>query len=87
MAWQPQSPGRLSPTVEPRLEIYAIVVSLGTSMPAALAAQAGPETSSKGTDFQSWEELDVLTRLTSRLDLTWTARLRPRVSQHDRALD
>jgi hypothetical protein len=87
MAWQPQSPGRLSPTVELRLEIYAIVISLSTSMPAALAVQAGPEPSFKGTDFQGWDELDVLTRLTSRLDSTWTARLRPRVHQHDRALD
>jgi hypothetical protein len=86
MAWQPQSPGRLSPTVEPRLEIYAIVVSLGTAMPAALTAQAGPETSSKGRDFQSWEELDVLTRLTfeprPHLDRTTQA---PRISTRSRS--
>jgi hypothetical protein len=29
-----------------------------------------------GTDLQSWDELDVLTRVDSRLDVTWIARVR-----------
>jgi Protein of unknown function (DUF2490) len=40
-----------------------------------LAAQSSP-TGVRGTDFQSWDELDALTRLSSRLDVTWIARVR-----------
>jgi len=39
-----------------------------------VAAQAPPPSSSLGTDFQSWDELDALTRLSSYLDVTWIAR-------------
>jgi hypothetical protein len=37
-----------------------------------LAAQA-PPANLRGTGFQSWDELDALTRLSSRLDVTWIA--------------
>jgi len=39
-----------------------------------LAAQDPSRPSFEGTDFQSWDELDVLTRLRSYLDVTWIAR-------------
>jgi len=38
------------------------------------SAQSPAATSLKGTDVQSWDELDVLTRLSSCLDVTWIAR-------------
>jgi Protein of unknown function (DUF2490) len=37
---------------------------------------AQTQTPTLGTDFQSWDELDVLTRLRSNLDVTWIARVR-----------
>jgi hypothetical protein len=40
-----------------------------------LAAQSSPA-GLQGTDFQSWDELDALTRLSSHLDVTWIARAR-----------
>jgi hypothetical protein len=45
------------------------------SISVPLAAQAPPAVL-QGTDFQSWDELDALTRLSSYLDVTWIARLR-----------
>jgi len=42
----------------------------------AAAAQAATAASVLGTDFQSWDELDLLTRLRPFLDVTWIARLR-----------
>lgn len=39
-----------------------------------LAAQTPSPPSFRGTDFQSWDELDALTRLSSYLDVTWIAR-------------
>ncbi len=38
------------------------------------AKQAPTPAPSLGTDFQSWDELDLLTRLSSHLDVTWIAR-------------
>ena len=40
-----------------------------------LAAQSSPA-GVRVTDFQSWDELDALTRLTPHLDVTWIARVR-----------
>ena len=40
-----------------------------------LAAQA-PSSGLQGTDFQSWDELDALTRLSSRFDVAWIVRAR-----------
>jgi len=48
---------------------YVVYVSL------PLAAQSLPA-GLRGTDFQSWDELDALTRLSSHLDVTWIARVR-----------
>lgn len=54
--------------------VMAICFSIGLiSLP--LAAQAPPP-GVLGTDFQSWDELDALTRLSSNLDVTWIARAR-----------
>jgi hypothetical protein len=39
-------------------------------------AQQIASTSTVGTDFQSWDELDLLTRVNSKLDVTWIARMR-----------
>lgn len=41
-----------------------------------IAGQAPPTPSFQNTDFQSWDELDVLTRLSPYLDVTWIARVR-----------
>jgi hypothetical protein len=40
-----------------------------------LAAQSSPA-GLRGRDFQSWNELDALTRLSSHLDVTWISRVR-----------
>jgi hypothetical protein len=45
------------------------------SIPSPVAAQADPA-NLKGTDVQSWDELDAYTRLSSKLDVTWIARVR-----------
>ena len=49
-------------------------ICMSASMPSVLAAQARPVSPFQGTDFQSSDELDVLTGLTSQLDVTWIAR-------------
>jgi hypothetical protein len=41
---------------------------------APFAARATPVSSSQETDFQSWDELDLLTRLSPYLDVTWIGR-------------
>src|SRR5277367_406052 len=41
----------------------------------ALATTAAPKPVS-GTDLRSWDELDVLTRLTADFDVTWIGRVR-----------
>jgi len=57
-----------------RIRLWAILFCLAiVSVP--LAAQT-PPTGFRGTDFQSWDELDAWTRLSSHLDVTWIARLR-----------
>ena len=58
------------------LRICAMFLAISPSMPAALAAQTQAASSFKGTDFQSWDELDVVSRLSSRLEITWIARAR-----------
>jgi Protein of unknown function (DUF2490) len=40
----------------------------------SIAAFAAEAPSFQGTDFQSWDELDLLTRLGPSLDVTWIAR-------------
>jgi hypothetical protein len=57
-----------------RMRLWAILFSLAIAS-APLAAQT-PPTGFRGTDFQSWDELDALTRFSSHLDVTWIARLR-----------
>lgn len=42
----------------------------------AVAAQASPAVSAEATDFQSWDEVDFLTRLRPSLDVTWITRVR-----------
>lgn len=54
----------------PRLRLILILAPIS----AALGAEAPPPPSFEGTDLQSWDELDALTRLSSMLDVTWTAR-------------
>jgi hypothetical protein len=44
--------------------------------PVPIAAQPSAAPHLTGTDFQSWDELDVLTRLMPNLDVTWVARVR-----------
>jgi len=56
------------------LRLWAVLFWIAASSP--VAAQAPPATSAKGTDFQSWDELDALTRLCSNLDVTWITRVR-----------
>jgi len=51
-------------------------LAISPSLPASLASQTVPASSFKGTDFQTWDELDAMTRLTSHLDVTWIARVR-----------
>jgi hypothetical protein len=41
-----------------------------------LPISARGATTASPSDFQSWDELDVLTRLSRRLDVTWIARVR-----------
>jgi len=59
-----------------RRRTCAVLVSIFTLMPPTLTAQTQPASSFKGTDFQSWDELDAMTRLTSRADIAWIARVR-----------
>ena len=61
-------------SVRSSLGICAMFVSMTASLPAELSAHAFPTPSCKGADFQSWDEMDALTRLTSHLDITWIVR-------------
>jgi len=55
--------------------LVLILIASLISIPAP--AQLSSSTSAAaGTDLQSWDELDLLTRLGSRLDVTWIARMR-----------
>ena len=56
----------------PEAHRIAVLCAAGTS---TLAATATPG-SVADTDFQSWDELDLLTRLTPSLDVTWIGRMR-----------
>jgi hypothetical protein len=76
MKSRPQSASRSIRYAQLRPRICAVLVSILTSMPPALAAQAQSAASLRRTDFQSWDEVDVMTRLTSNLDVTWIARIR-----------
>src|SRR5215472_18617489 len=42
----------------------------------AVAAQTSPAAPAKPSDFQSWDEVDFLTRLRPSLDVTWITRVR-----------
>jgi len=57
------------------LRLWAFLFCLALSS-SSTEAQAPPRSSSLGTDFQSWDELDTSTRLTHNLDVTWIARER-----------
>lgn len=61
-------------SVRSSLGICAMFVSMTASLPAELSAHAFPTPSFKGADFQSWDEMDALIRLTSHLDITWIMR-------------
>jgi len=54
--------------------VFLTVLCIATAWPPA-AAQAAPAANVLGTDFQSWDELDVPTRLYPNLDVTWIARV------------
>jgi hypothetical protein len=41
-----------------------------------IASQTSPSIPVAGPDFQSWDELDVLTRMRPHLDVTWISRVR-----------
>ena len=56
-----------------RLRIWATCSCFGL-ISVALAAQTTARMPFQGADFQSWDELDVLTRVTSNMDVTWIAR-------------
>ena len=74
MLLQTKSAGR----VGARIQLWRILCSLAiVSVP--LEAQT-PPTGFRGTDFQCWNELDALTRLSPHLDVTWIARLRLRTN-------
>ena len=57
------------------LRICAVFLAISPSLPASLASQTVPASPFPGTDFQSWDEVDAMTRLSSRLDVTWIARV------------
>jgi len=53
------------------------IISLSASvLLMSTPAQQPASTSTVGTDFQSWDEADLLTRVSSKLDVTWIARMR-----------
>jgi hypothetical protein len=57
------------------LRIWPALICLAiASLPAA--AQGSRGSHQTGAELQSWDELDVLTRLLSNLDITWIARVR-----------
>lgn len=57
-----------------RFGLWHVGVYFGVAfISTALAAQTSSRTAPSGTDFQSWNELDVVTRLTRSLDATWIA--------------
>jgi len=74
MTLLPQFANRRCRNFRVGLRICAMFLAISPSLPTSLASQTIPASSFKGTDFQSWDELDVLTRLSSRLDATWIAR-------------
>ena len=57
-----------------RLQLCATALCLVSCLP--LSAQTAPQQQALATDFQSWDELDFLTRLGDRLDVTWITRVR-----------
>lgn len=69
MAAQAQFFARLA-----RVPLCVAVLCIVTSLPIGAQSQLG--SSVKGTDFQSWDEVDLLTRLRTNLDVTWITRVR-----------
>jgi hypothetical protein len=53
--------------------LLTIVGVAAASLP--IASQSASAGSVKGTDFQSWDEVDFLTRFGPSLDVTWIARV------------
>ncbi len=53
-----------------------VLVALWVAASRLIAAQTSSPITVAGTDFQSWDEVDFLTRLRASLDVTWIARVR-----------
>lgn len=58
-----------------RQRVWPVILCIAFVLPSA-AGQTQSGASTLGTDFQSWDEVDLLTRLKSHLDVTWIARAR-----------
>jgi hypothetical protein len=75
MARQTQSAAGRSVRFQPWIALVCFA-----AIPLATLAQTPPQTPPAspitGSDFQSWDELDALTRLRPQLDVTWIARVR-----------
>jgi len=56
-------------------QLWVVALVFFSAVPFSIAAQTG-RTTPQGTDFQSWNEVDALTRLYPKLDVTWIARVR-----------
>jgi hypothetical protein len=61
-----------------RLATFQLLLALVcfAATPPTIAAQTSRASPVEGTDFQSWDEVDLLTRLRPQLDVTWIARVR-----------
>jgi len=60
----------------PKRGALFLLMALCMTDPRSIAAQASPPIGPAGTDFQSWDEVDFLTRLRPSLDVSWIARVR-----------
>jgi hypothetical protein len=58
-----------------KFQLFVALVCLSAAS-LSIAAEKSPVSPLEGTDFQSWDEMDVLTRLRPQLDVTWIARVR-----------
>lgn len=59
------------------MSVEVRVVSLVVMLSAPLGAQQGPPPQpAGGPDVQNWDELDVRTRISSRIDATWVTQIR-----------
>lgn len=60
----------------PLARVHLCVALVWTLISLPAAAQSPLAASTKGTDFQSWDEVDFLSRLRTNLDVTWITRVR-----------